>query len=396
MENKLLHTPEGVRDIYNDECEKKLYLLSKMRNVIRSYGYRFIETPTFEFFDIFGKEVGTTPSKELYKFFDREGNTLVLRPDITPSVARAASKYFPVEKKPVRLCYEGNVFINNNSYQGRLKESTQLGVEFIGENSIDADSEIIALVVKNLKEAGLEDFQISIGHADLFRGLVKEAGFDEEETEQLKNLILNKNFFGVEEFISNYDLREELVALFNLLGKMYASPKEWDYAFSLAGSYPEIKAALEYLKKLYELLEIYDVTKYISFEMGLISSYQYYTGILFSGYTFGSGEPIVKGGRYDGLLSYFGKNAPAIGFALMVDQLLLALERQKIHMNIEEDQEVILYTENNRKIAVASAEELRNGGKVVTLVRMDLCKATLEEYQEKYSGNKLTVLDGEF
>ena len=396
MENKLLHTPEGVRDIYNDECEKKLHLLSKMRRVIHSYGYRFIETPTFEFFDIFGKEVGTTPSKELYKFFDREGNTLVLRPDITPSVARAASKYFPIEQKPVRLCYEGNVFINNNSYQGRLKESTQLGVEFIGENSIDADSEIIALVVKNLLEAGLEDFQISIGHADLFRGLVKEAGFDEEETEQLKNLILNKNFFGVEEFISNYDLSKELVALFNLLGKMYASPKEWDYAFSLAGLYPEIYQALDYLKRLYELLEIYDVTKYISFEMGLISSYQYYTGILFSGYTFGSGEPIVKGGRYDGLLSYFGKNAPAIGFALMVDQLLLALERQKIDMNIARDQEVILYTENNRKIAVATAEELRNGGKVVTLVRMDLNKATLMEYQEKYNGNKLTVLDGEF
>ena len=116
MENKLLHTPEGVRDIYNDECEKKHALLSRMRAVIHSFGYRFIETPTFEFSDIFGNEVGTTPSKELYKFTDREGNTLALRPDITPSVARAASKYFPIENKPVRLCYQGNVFINNNSY----------------------------------------------------------------------------------------------------------------------------------------------------------------------------------------------------------------------------------------------------------------------------------------
>ena len=177
MQNKRLHTPEGVRDIYNDECEKKHYILDRMRQVIQSYGYRFIETPTFEFFDIFGQEVGTTPSKDLYKFFDREGNTLVLRPDMTPSIARAASKYFPIETEPVRLCYEGNVFINNNSYQGRLKESTQLGVEFIGENSVDADGEIIALVVNNLKAAGLEQFQISIGHADLFRQLMKAADF---------------------------------------------------------------------------------------------------------------------------------------------------------------------------------------------------------------------------
>ena len=396
MIQKILHTPEGVRDIYNEECEKKLILENNLRKVLNSYGYRDIETPTFEFSDIFGNEVGTTPSKELYKFTDREGNTLALRPDITPSVARAASKYFPIENKPVRLCYQGNVFINNNSYQGRLKESTQLGVEFIGENSVDADSEIIALVVKNLREAGLEDFQISIGHANLFRGLVKAAGFSPEEVEQLKTLIQNKNFFGVEAFISEYNLSKELVGLFNILGKMYASPKEWDFAFSLAADYPEIEEALSYLKKLYELLEIYDVTKYISFEMGLISTYQYYTGILFSGYTFGSGEPIVKGGRYDGLLSYFGKNAPAIGFALMVDQLLLALERQKIEVDMEKQQEVILYTENNRKIAVATAEELRNEGKVVTLVRMDDKKGSLAEYQEKYQGNKLTVLDGEF
>ncbi len=395
MQNKLLHTPEGVRDIYNDECENKQYILTEMRNVIHSYGYRFIETPTFEFFDIFGKEVGTTPSKELYKFFDREGNTLVLRPDITPSIARAASKFFPIDEKPVRLCYEGNVFINNNSYQGRLKESTQLGVEFIGENSVDADSEIIALVVKNLQKVGLEQFQISIGHANLFRSLVKAAGFVEEEEEQLRTLILNKNFFGVEEFIARYDLSDALVNLFRMLGKMYASPKEWEILLPHAEHYPEIADALLYLKKLYELLEVYDVAKYVSFEMGLISSYHYYTGILFSGYTFGSGEPIVKGGRYDGLLSYFGKNAPAIGFALMVDQLLCALERQKIALPIVTEQEVILYTKENRKIAVAMAEELRNAGKIVTIVRMHLDIKTVAAYQEQYTSAKITILDGE-
>lgn len=299
MQNKRLHTPEGVRDIYNDECEKKHYILDRMRQVIQSYGYRFIETPTFEFFDIFGQEVGTTPSKDLYKFFDREGNTLVLRPDMTPSIARAASKYFPIETEPVRLCYEGNVFINNNSYQGRLKESTQLGVEFIGENSVDADGEIIALVVNNLKAAGLEQFQISIGHADLFRQLMKAADFDAEAEETLRDLILNKNFFGVDEFLERHQVTDDLRSLFSMLGKMYASPKEWAGMNEIALRFPGVADALSYLQELYELLEVYDVTKYVSFELGLISSYSYYTGILFSGYTFGSGEPIVKGGRYE-------------------------------------------------------------------------------------------------
>ena len=395
MQNKRLHTPEGVRDIYNDECEKKHYILDRMRQVIQSYGYRFIETPTFEFFDIFGQEVGTTPSKDLYKFFDREGNTLVLRPDMTPSIARAASKYFPIETEPVRLCYEGNVFINNNSYQGRLKESTQLGVEFIGENSVDADGEIIALVVNNLKAAGLEQFQISIGHADLFRQLMKAADFDAEAEETLRDLILNKNFFGVDEFLERHQVTDDLRSLFSMLGKMYASPKEWAGMKEIALRFPGVADALSYLQELYELLEVYDVTKYVSFELGLISSYSYYTGILFSGYTFGSGEPIVKGGRYDGLLSYFGKEAQAIGFALMVDQLLLALERQKIAISAGQEAEIILYTPQQRKIAATTAEELRNAGKIVRLHLMDLDSHSIADYRQRYQGQKIIVLEDE-
>ena len=395
MQNKRLHTPEGVRDIYNDECEKKHYILDRMRQVIQSYGYRFIETPTFEFFDIFGQEVGTTPSKDLYKFFDREGNTLVLRPDMTPSIARAASKYFPIETEPVRLCYEGNVFINNNSYQGRLKESTQLGVEFIGENSVDADGEIIALVVNNLKAAGLEQFQISIGHADLFRQLMKAADFDAEAEETLRDLILNKNFFGVDEFLERHQVTDDLRSLFSMLGKMYASPKEWAGMKEIALRFPGVADALSYLQELYELLEVYGVTKYVNFEIGLISSYSYYTGILFSGYTFGSGEPIVKGGRYDGLLSYFGKEAPAIGFALMVDQLLLALERQKIAISAGQEAEIILYTPQQRKIAATTAEELRNAGKIVRLHLMDLDSHSIADYRQRYQGQKIIVLEDE-
>ena len=89
--DRLIHTPEGVRDVYNQECTKKLYLENQIEQVFHAFGYQDIETPTFEFFDVFGREVGTTPSRELYKFFDRDGNTLVLRPDFTPSIARAAS-----------------------------------------------------------------------------------------------------------------------------------------------------------------------------------------------------------------------------------------------------------------------------------------------------------------
>ena len=163
LEQKL-HTPEGVRDIYNTECRKKLAVQEKLHEILHLYGYQDIQTPTFEYFDVFRKEIGTIASKELYKFFDREGNTLVLRPDITPSIARVAATLFEEEDSPIRLCYVGNTFINHSSYQGRLKENTQLGAELIGVDSIEADAEMLAMVVDGLKNVGLTEFQVNIGH----------------------------------------------------------------------------------------------------------------------------------------------------------------------------------------------------------------------------------------
>ena len=145
MTDQMLHTPDGVRDIYNGECKQKLLLQDRLHAVLTKYGYRDIQTPTFEFFNIFSKEIGTTPSKDLYKFFDKDGNTLVLRPDFTPSVARSAAKYYAEDDMPVKLCYMGNTFINSSSYQGRLKETTQCGVELIGDGSVCADAEILAI-----------------------------------------------------------------------------------------------------------------------------------------------------------------------------------------------------------------------------------------------------------
>lgn len=391
MKNKLLHTPEGVRDIYNEECEKKLVLQERLHNTLKSFGYRNIQTPTFEFFDIFGKEIGTTPSKELYKFFDRQGNTLVLRPDITPSIARSVAKYFTDEDMPIRLSYIGNTFINNHSYQGRLKECTQLGAELIGDNTVDADAEIISMIVNSLKACGLKEFQISIGHADILSSMMEAAGLDEEQEERMRELVANKNFFGVEEEVEEAAIDCHLKGLFGLLGKIYNEGGDFAEAKTLSHSYPKIAAALERLEELDNVLKIYGVDKYVSYELGMISSYSYYTGIIFAGYTFGSGEMIVKGGRYDKLLPYFGKDAASIGFAFTVDQLMMALSRQKIEIPLVNDTELIVYSANNQKSAIGMAKLLRGEGRRVELIRRDetKTKADYEAYQKR---NKIAAL----
>ncbi len=381
MKRKLLHTPEGVRDIYNMECARKHVLQKNLQSLLKKYGYHAIETPTFEFFDIFSREIGTTPSRDLYKFFDREGNTLVLRPDMTPSIARCVAKYYGDEEFPVRLSYMGNTFINNNSYQGRLKENTQLGAELVGDNSVTADAEILALVVNALKTAGLKEFQVGVGHVDFFRGLVDAAELEEDMEQELIELISNQNFFGVEELVDALHLSSELKELFSMLGTLCMTDDMLKRAKELAAGFPVILKALQRLEALMQILSCYEVEKYISIEPGMLSAYHYYTGIIFSGYTFGTGEPIVKGGRYDNLMDYFGKPAPSIGFAVVIDQLLAALSRQKIEIPVENRQILIVYTEEKQTEAIKKAMSLRGQEEGVSLAAWKHNK-TEEDYQD--------------
>ncbi len=396
MKQHLLHTPEGVRDIYQGECEKKLYLEDKLHNILKTYGYHPIQTPSFEFFDIFGKEVGTTKSKDLYKFFDREGNTLVLRPDITPSIARVAANYFMEESMPIRFCYKGNTFINTGSLQGRLKENTQLGAELIGDNTVDADAEILSMVVECLLHAGLKEFQLSVGHVGILQGMMEAAGFDEEEEDILCDLISNNNFFGVESFIEARHLDEGLKRLFGVIGRLYQSAEEFQAVRAAAGNYPKIQAAMEHLEKLQSLSLLYGIDKYISFELGVMSSYKYYSGIIFHGYTFGSGEPIVKGGRYDRLLKHFGKDAPAIGFVIVTDQLMAALSRQHIDTPMEHLGQLVVYDEAHREDAVIYARKQRSAGCSVELIlkASGRTNADYEAYANRRQIARVQFMDG--
>jgi ATP phosphoribosyltransferase regulatory subunit len=362
MKEKLLHTPEGVRDIYNSECATKLMLQNNLHHVLEHYGFRDIQTPSFEFFDIFSQERGTVASKDMYKFFDREGNTLVLRPDITPSIARCAAKYYKEETLPIRLCYIGNTFINNTSYQGKLKEVTQLGAELMNDGSIEADAEMLALTIECLMQSGLKEFQLEIGDADFFRALIEEAGFqDEEEITNLRVLIENKNRFGVEEIVTGKEMGKELREILLKIPELFGSIEILAHAKELTSNKRAGKA-LERLEHLYHILTDYGYEKYISFDLGMLSKYNYYTGIIFKAYTFGTGDAIATGGRYDNLVGQFGKEAPAIGLVIVIDQLMLALMRQKLLQEPETQDTLILYHQSFRKQAVALAGHFRKDG----------------------------------
>ena len=380
MKNKLLHTPEGVRDIYNEECERKQIVLNNMQSVLSMYGFKNIQTPMFEFYDIFKEERGSVKSKEMFKFFDHEGNTLVLRPDITPSIARCVAKYYKNEEFPIRLSYTGEAFINNNSYQGRLKEYTQLGAELINDEKSDADAEMIAICIDCLLKAGLKEFQIEVGQVDFFNGLMEETGFDEDEIQEFKIFVENKNMFGASQLLStkniDSDLKEKILELPNLFG----SYEILEYAKKLTDNKTAL-AAIERLEKVYHILDTYGFSKYISFDLGMLSRYSYYTGIIFKAYTYDTGEPVASGGRYDKLLTQFGKDSSAIGLVIMVDQLIIAMSRQKIEIELQKTGTLVLYLTEYRKQAIELANHFRNEGLNVELLRKS-SRRTISEYIE--------------
>lgn len=377
---ELLHTPGGVKDTYGAECANKLKVQSAVHEVLNSYGFRDIQTPAFEYFDIFSKERGTVASKEMFKFFDRGNNTLVLRPDMTPPIARCVAKYYRDEDLQIRLCYVADTFVNTDKYKGKLQQVTQAGAELFNDDSSDADAEMVALTVKCLLKSGLKEFQIEVGHAGFFNGLVKEAGFSESDTAKLRNLIESKNFFGVEDLLDNLTVSKELKEIFLKMPEMFNNLDEAAEFVKARSKSEEVYKAIERLKKLENILKSYGFENYITVDLSMLSNYSYYTGVIFRAYTYGNGEAVATGGRYDGLVSQFGKDAPAIGLAIVIDQLMIALSRQKLLDEELLQGTLLLYPQSLKDMAIKKAETLRSHGENIQLMRKSSAKS-IEEYK---------------
>ena len=273
------------------------------------------------------------------------------------------------ENLPVKFCYAGNTYVNNTSYQGRLKETTELGAEYIGDGSVDADGEIIALVVECFLAAGLSEFQISVGHVEFFKSLCEAASLSPELIEEIRECISMKNYFGAQGILEDAGTDPRFLELFSLLPVFGESLDALKAAKEKVSDIPGCVRAVERLEKLYEILSFYGYAQYISFDLSFLSRYDYYTGIVFDGYTYGSGEAIAKGGRYDELLSHFGKNAPAVGAMIRLDSMLTLLERGDLLPEIPKDDVLIVYAAEKRKDAINEAVKLRQAGRSVQIMQ---------------------------
>ncbi|MBE6008253.1 MAG: ATP phosphoribosyltransferase regulatory subunit [Lachnospiraceae bacterium] len=364
MKNNRIHTPFGVRDMLYDECMVKKTITAKIDKVFRGYGYKEVETPTFEYIEVFSDEkMGGTSPQDMYKISDRDGAVLALRSDMTPPIARVAATVY-AEEKIMRFSYFGNAFRFNASFQGKLSEFSQAGVELMGANSAQADAEVLAVACESLMASGLKDFKIMVGEVDFFKGVLKETGLSEEDCITLQELVANRNYVGVEQMIEKHSLNATTEELLRNLPRLVGGADVLEKAARYTNDAGAL-ASLEKMKRIYDVLRFYDVDKYISFDLGMVNRLNYYTGIIFRGYTYGSGYSVIDGGRYDNLVELYGKKMPSVGFCIKINEIITALSRQEINV-VEEPVRALFACDHEAvETAVRSADMYRKKGMIV-------------------------------
>lgn len=319
-----LQTPRGVKDLLPDEVREKATLERRLAEVFESWGYAPVATPVFEYADVVALGSGA-PDQRLFRLFDREGNTLALRPEMTTGIARLAATRLGSQPRPLRLHYIANVFRYDEPQQGRQREFWQAGVELIGASGPEADAEMISLAVAALRAVGLREFNIDIGHHGFFGGLLQGLAVQPARRQQLHDALLARNYVELESLAAQLKPaeREGLLALPGLLG----GAEVIDRAAPLAGN-TLATDALDELSAVYRAVEAQGCAEHVRIDLSMVKTLDYYTGTVIEGYAPGIGFTLCTGGRYDQLLERFGQADPAVGFALGVERLLLALKEQ--------------------------------------------------------------------
>lgn len=355
----MFEKPLGMRDTFPQIYEKVEAVRQTGRDFLYRRGYEFIKTPAVEYFDTVGK-ASAIADAHLFKLVDSQGNTLVLRPDMTTPIARVATSKLLKERIPLRLAYFASVFRAQETEGGRPAEFEQMGIELIGDQSVFADAEVIVTAMELLKHFHLEKFKVTIGHAGILNCILQDYTESVEQQNILRTLLVQRNYVGFEEAIESFDLpKAKSDALLQFIEEAMHVKEIRDIE-----KYVRKNDALEYMQQLAQLLEVADLADYVAFDFTLSSHMSYYTGMLFEIFASGSGFPLGNGGRYDGLLEVFGSKVGATGFSIRVDRLLETLNDQS---DKRPEATVVLFEEVQFEAALAKAKALRAVGKLTTL-----------------------------
>jgi len=361
--NRHLQLPEGVDDFLPGLAAAKRSLENKLLALFMGWGYQEVVTPTFEFAETF--QAGQVAAKEeiLFRFIDRRGRVLALRPEMTAPIARLVSTRLRKEKLPLRLCYVASVFRYEDPARGRRREFHQAGVELIGGTGVGADVEVVALAVEALLESGLKDFRVGLGQVAITKGVLADLGLEGEALAAVKEALVGKDWVGLGHLCDRYGLRGVARKRLELLFTLHGGHRDLREAIPILGV-ESAREPLAHLEEVLTVLERYGLGRYLFIDLGILRDFDYYTGLVFEGYVPGLGFPVLGGGRYDGLLAEFGYPCPATGFALGIERVLAARNGEMLP---EEGPQAYLVAGKDLAATLIKAKELRRAGARVEL-----------------------------
>ncbi len=353
--------PSGVRDYLPRALTKLRKIEKDVLHCMSRWGYQQMMTPTLEYYDTVGVASSTSDQK-LYKLLNNRGQALVLRSEMTAPVARVVASLLKDEPLPLRLSYHANVFRAIEEEAGREAEFFQTGVELVGDDSAEADAEVVALAISSLQAAGVKSFKIAMGHVGFLNGLFQEAlpGLPEAQ-EELKSHLLSRDYVSFRDTLQRLALpdaqKDELDGLLRLRGGKEICGQAMELS-----SHPLARNSIEHLCKVWEVLVAYGVSQHVMIDLTMIGDFSYYTGMTFEGYAAELGFPVCSGGRYDNLLQQFGRPIPSTGFSLKTNRILDGVSGAP-----EEEELPILiqYDAIRRKEGLQEAARLRAEGHVV-------------------------------
>ncbi|HYF91345.1 MAG TPA: ATP phosphoribosyltransferase regulatory subunit [Symbiobacteriaceae bacterium] len=393
MPNIRNQIPEGVRDQLPREAARMHRLSERLAEVFRSWGYREVVTPGLEYLETVTAGAGSLGRREdLYQLFDRKGRTLALRPDMTTPIARVAATKMAGEPLPLRLSYLAPVYRHRAQKAGSVSEIWQAGIELIGAGGTAADGEVVAMACAALSATGLDGYKIGLGHVDFVEGIFAAAGVDGAREEELKDAMVARDLVTFEKGVREAGVPAEKADLLIAMANFQGTYEQAVELFAGVGN-GRVARALAELGTVLSLLADLGMAGQVALDLGLTRTLGYYTGVVFEGYAPGVGSPVVGGGRYDNLLADFGGRLPATGFALEMDRLLVALDRQG-RLPEEPGPDAVVECPPGRVAqAMACARELRSRG---LRVEVDVLGRTGEElaaYAKSRGGARVVTLE---
>ncbi|MGY0693611.1 ATP phosphoribosyltransferase regulatory subunit [Virgibacillus sp. FSP13] len=360
-----------MNTLHLNEFEKKEQLLAKMKARFSTYGYRHMQTPAFEQYDLYQATTGTIDTDEMIKVIDPNGKVLVLRPDVTIPITRMVAAGNQLNPDEERLFYISTVF-RNLAMQPNKREHTQAGIENFEPKTAALDAEVIALAIHTLQDIGFTDFKLEIGHAGFFKELLSDIHISKQETDQLKTIIQAKDFSGIKDFLKKLPIDTKGKYALEQIPLLYGIPEDVIDRAKTASLNSQMDKKLQDLTKIIEVLKLYGAEKFISLDLGLINHMNYYSDIIFQGFVENFGKPVLMGGRYDQLAEQFNRAMPAIGFACDIDSIFTVLEQRSLILDDKSHIDILIYyTTSKQKEALSTASTLRNQGFRVLISSID-------------------------